>query len=369
MNRVFLHKIETVVPDKSYTQKFALKKIKELTATSLKDRLFLNRVYKGTNIKKRHTVIEDYDKKPENHTFYPKNKSLKPEPTTEQRNNLYIDKAKELTIKAIRNLFNNNAEFNQQLITHIITVSCTGFMAPGLDFYIVREFNLSPHIHRYHLGFMGCQGAFPALKLARNICLSEPNARVLVVNVELCSIHFQQTRTLDQCISNAIFADGVSAAIISAHQGDFNEAKFILHDFMTSIANDSEEDMAWYIGQTGFIMKLSKYVPTIVKDNITSIMDSLFTVANITKKDIDVWAIHPGGKAILERVEEALDITPKDLQSSYHIMQEYGNMSSVTIMFVLEDIRQDSNQQGKIFAAAFGPGITIEAGLLEKIDN
>lgn len=365
--KVYLHKIATVVPEKYYTQKFALKKMKELTAKSLKDRIFLDKVYKGTQIEKRHAVIEDYDKNPEDYTFYPKNKSLKPEPTTEQRNDLYAEKAIELSLKVVRNLFDNSPEFNKDHITHIITVSCTGCMAPGFDFYIVRDLGLPISIHRYHLGFMGCQGAFPAMKLARNICISEPDARVLVVNVEICSVHLQQIRKLDIAIANAIFADGVSAALISSQIDDMKGQKYLLRDFMTSIADDTEDDMAWKIGQTGFLMKLSRHVPNIVKDNISPVMDELFKRSGITQDLIDVWAIHPGGKAILEEAEEILNITKDDLRSSYHVMHQYGNMSSVTIMFVLEHILQDSEQQGKVFAAAFGPGITIEAGLLEKI--
>ncbi|MHA1954668.1 MAG: UbiA family prenyltransferase, partial [Candidatus Heimdallarchaeaceae archaeon] len=243
--KVYLHKIAPVVPEKYYTQKFALRKMKELTAKSTKDRIFLNKVYKGTQIEKRHAIIEDYDKNPEDYTFYPKNKSLKPEPTTEQRNDLYAEKAIELSIKAVRHLFDNSPEFDKNQITHIITVSCTGCMAPGFDFYIVRDLGLPISIHRYHLGFMGCQGAFPAMKLARNICLSEPDARVLVVNVEICSVHLQQIRKLDVAIANAIFADGVSAALISSQSDDMKGPKYLLHDFLSSIADDTEDDMAW----------------------------------------------------------------------------------------------------------------------------
>ena len=366
---VYLHKIVTAVPEKFYTQEFALDFLLKLTeGESEKKRNLLKKLYKGTQIRKRHTVIDDYDKDPSEYTFYPKNPTLKPEPTTAQRNDLYIEEAKRLTLKAARQLFEETPEFDKGKITHVITVSCTGFVAPGLDFFLVRDLGLNPTIHRTNIGFMGCQGAFPAMKLARDFCLADPEARVLVVNVELCSVHIQQREELDIVVSNAIFADGISAALISAHKDDVNGSKYTLEKFATSFASNTENDMAWRIGDHGFLMKLSVYVPDIVKENIKPLMDGLFESSGIKQDEIDIWAIHPGGKAILEKAEEALGLTKEDLDSSYRIMQEYGNMSSTTIMFVLADILNDPKKKGKVFSAAFGPGITVEVGLMEKLD-
>jgi predicted naringenin-chalcone synthase len=367
---VYLHKIVTTVPEKFYTQEFALDFLLKLTAgESEKKRTLLKKLYKGTQIRKRHTVIDDYDKDPSEYTFYPKNPTLKPEPTTAQRNDLYIEEAKRLTLKAAKQLLEETPEFERKNITHVITVSCTGFVAPGLDFFLVRDLNLNPSIHRYNIGFMGCQGAFPAMKLARDLCLADPEARVLVVNVELCSVHIQQREELDIVVSNALFADGISAALISAHKDDVKGSKYTLDKFATSFASNTENDMAWRIGDHGFLMKLSVYVPNIVKENIKPLMDDLFQTSGIKQDEIDIWAIHPGGRSILEKAEEALGLTKEDLDASYRIMQEYGNMSSTTIMFVLEDILKDSKKKGKVFSAAFGPGITVEVGLMEKLDE
>lgn len=367
---VYLHKIVTTVPEKFYTQEFALDFLLKLTeGESEKKRNLLRKLYKGTQIRKRHTVIDDYDKDPSEYTFYPKNPTLLPEPTTAQRNDLYIEEAKRLTLQAAKQLLEETPEFEKEKITHVITVSCTGFVAPGLDFYLVRDLELNPTIHRYNIGFMGCQGAFPAMKLARDLCLADPEARVLVVNVELCSVHIQQREELDIVVSNAIFADGISAALISAHKDDVKGSKYTLEKFATSFAANTENDMAWRIGDHGFLMKLSVYVPDIVKENIKPLMDGLFESSGIKQDEIDIWAIHPGGRAILEKAEEALGLTKEDLDASYRIMQEYGNMSSATIMFVLEDILKDSKKKGKVFSAAFGPGITVEVGLMEKLDG
>jgi len=366
---VYLHKIVTTVPEKFYTQDFALEFLIKLVGDSEKKKSFLTRLYKGTHIKKRHSVIDDYDKDPSEYTFYPKNPKLLPEPSTAQRNDLYITEAKRLTLKASKQLLDETPEFDKSKITHVITVSCTGCVAPGLDFFLVRDLGLNPGIHRTNIGFMGCQGAFPAMKQARDICLADPDARVLVVNVELCSVHMQQSEELDIVVSNAIFADGISAALVSAHKDDVKGSKYTMEKFATAFADSTENDMAWRIGDHGFLMKLSIYVPKIVKENIKPLMEKLFETSGIKQDEIDIWAIHPGGRSILERCEEALDITKDDLDSSYKIMYDYGNMSSTTIMFVLADILKDPAQQGKVFAAAFGPGITVETGLMEKIHD
>jgi predicted naringenin-chalcone synthase len=172
---------------------------------------------------------------------------------------------------------------------------------------------------------------------------------------------------MDIVVSNAIFADGISATLISARKDDVKGTKYRLDNFATSFAANTENDMAWRIGDHGFLMKLSVYVPQIVKDNIKPLMDGLFEESGIKQEEIDIWAIHPGGRSILERAEEALGLTKEDLDASYRVMHEYGNMSSTTIMFVLDDILKDSSKKGKVFSAAFGPGITVEVGLMEKI--
>ena len=365
--KVYLHSIATAVPEKFYTQKFALKEMKKIIADTPYKRVFLNKVYKGTEINKRHTIIEDYDKKPSEHTFYPKNKKYLPEPTTKQRNDLYAKEALKLGKQAVQKLFDANPNFDKSKISHVITVTCTGFDAPGLDYYIVKDFGLNPNMERYILGFMGCQAALNALKLAKDLCRSKPESRVLIVNVELCSVHLQLPWDTHQVIANAIFADGVSAALVSAVENDSVGRKYILHDFAADIVPGTEEDMAWNIGDTGFGMKLTLNVPRVVKANVSKILDVLLKRAEKTKDDIKIWAIHPGGKTILTKSQEALELTREDLDACYYVMQEYGNMSSATIMFVLEHILNDDKKMGLTFATSFGPGMTIEASLMEKI--
>jgi predicted naringenin-chalcone synthase len=364
-NYVYLHGIATAVPEQWYSQDFALDFFLSLDGMDDRQRKFMKKIYAGSAIEKRHTVIDDYHKDPSEFTFYPPNKHLKPEPTTTQRNDLFIQAANRLSLDAVQKLFRGLPSADTSSITHLITVSCTGFSAPGFDMHLVKELSLAPSTRRYHIGFMGCYAALTGMSMAQTICRAEPDARVLLVNVELCSLHFQQKYDLDTMVANAIFSDGVSAALISAHEEDSTGNRISLDVFRSQYLNDSEKDMAWKLGDTGFDMKLSAYVPRIIYKNIDEILEGILSKSQFTAKDIDIWAVHPGGKAILEKVEQSVGLQHSDLQVSYDVLKEYGNMSSATIMFVLQRILHD-DRSGNILALAFGPGLTVETGLLRK---
>jgi predicted naringenin-chalcone synthase len=366
MEKVFLHTIATCVPEHSYTQEFAIEFLKKLMGPNEKRTRLLTWIYQDSAIGKRHTVIDDYGKDPSEYTFYPPNDRLEPERSTCFRNDVFIREADRLSLRAVRALLAKLAPGIKNKITHIISVSCTGFSAPGFDFHLAKELGLAPDVDRFHLGFMGCYAAFPALKLARSICLAEKDARVLVVNVELCSLHFQKKYETDLMIAHSLFADGISAALVSRHEQDSGGDKMLLHTFHSRFIADSEDKMAWKIGDLGFEMKLSHYVPKFLEANILPIMEGLFGKNGLSMKDIDIWAVHPGGRAILEKLETALGLSREDLRHSYNVLWEYGNMSSSTIMFVLDKI-MNSPEYGNIFACAFGPGLTVETACLEKI--
>ncbi len=244
-------------------------------------------------------------------------------------------------------------------ITHLITVSCTGFSAPGFDYHLVKEFGLAPSIHRFHIGFMGCFAAFPALKLAQSLVRSCPGAQVMIVDVEACTLHFQKDFQPDVVVANALFADGAAALLVSAEPGPLQ-----LHDFRSHIIPGSENDMAWIIGETGFDMKLSSYVPRLIEGNIQAILDRLFAGSDWDRSELKLWAVHPGGRAILDKTAQVLGLTNGELAVSYDVLRQYGNMSSVTIFFVLREIL-NRGEKGKLFACAFGPGLTVESGFLE----
>jgi len=366
METVYLHKVATCVPEHSYTQEFAVEFLKKLIGPNEKRRRLLTWIYQDSAIGKRHSVIDDYGKPPNEYTFYPPNEQLDPERTTGWRNDVFIRESGRLSLTAVKSLFDKVSPGIKDKITHIISVSCTGFSAPGFDFYLVKELGLAPNVNRFHLGFMGCYAAFPALKLAHSICRADPEARVLIVNVELCSLHFQKKFETDLMIAHSLFADGITAALVSACPDDAEGDKMLLRSFHSRYIADSEDKMAWKIGDFGFEMKLSHYVPRFLEANILPIMEELFAKNGLQLRDIDIWAVHPGGRAILEKMESALELSKQNLHHSYDVLWEYGNMSSSTIMFVLDKISAAA-EYGNIFACAFGPGLTVETAYLEKI--
>lgn len=338
-----------------------------LNLNSSKTRL-LHSIYKATAIDFRHSVLSDYWKESGQFEFFP-NDPEAPFPTTSARMKIYKDNALTLALAAIKDCFKTNENFNVKTITHLITVSCTGMYAPGLDIEIVQELKLNTTVKRTAINFMGCYGAFNAIKVAESIAKADPESKILIVCVELCTIHLQKNLDLDSFIANAIFADGASAALIEAKPSHKNY--FSLLNFHCDLLPQSNQEMAWHIADHGFDMILSSYVPHLIKNGIHAFTETLLNQTQLNLQNIDFYAIHPGGLKILQACEEALNIDEEQIQYSYKIMRNYGNMSSATILFVLKELWNDvnSNDHNKsIFACAFGPGLTIESMLL-KVHN
>ena len=363
--RSYLLGIGTAVPEHAYSQEYALQFNCAIEGVTERQKKFMRRIYAGSAIETRHSVIADWGREPEEYSFFPPAPDLLPEPTTKERNDLFITEAERLSSAAVQELFRTLPDTGPESITHLITVSCTGFSAPGFDFHLAKTLPLPAATRRYHIGFMGCYAALTAMSLAHTICGADPDARVLMVNVELCSLHFQLKDDLDTMVANAIFADGASAALIAGTEPSAGGSFLEFEAFDSQILPESEEDMAWSIGNTGFGMKLSAYVPRIINENLGTILDGILSKAGRSVDQIDIWAVHPGGKAILEKIESALDLAPEELAVSYDILRRFGNMSSVTIMFVLKEILADQ-RSGEMLAVAFGPGLTVETGFMRK---
>lgn len=362
----YLHRIATEVPEHAYDQDFALATILKLIGDTDAKRNFLTRVYQGSGIAKRHSVIADYKKSPADHTFYPPNESLRPEPGTKARNDFFIPESERLSAAACDKLFRELPGLNPSSVTHLITVSCTGFGAPGFDFHLLKHLGLPGSTERYHIGFMGCFGAFPALRLASHIIESDPKAKVLVVNCEICSVHFQLGFDPEIQVANAIFADGASAAFLSGQPEDGQGTSLRIHHFASQVIPESVSEMSWKIGEHGFDMRLSSYVPRLIEGNIRPIIETLLGRSAWSIPDIQHWAIHPGGRAILDKVSSVLGLKPEALKPSYETLRDFGNMSSATVMFVLDHIMR-GGQRGKLFASAFGPGLTVESASMEMV--
>ena len=237
--------------------------------------------------------------------------------------------------------------------THIIVTSCTGFYAPGLDLDIVRHYGLAPSVERTMIGFMGCYAAFNALKLARHIVRSDDAAKILVINLELCTLHLTKARTLEDFLAFLLFGDGCAASIVSAVPSGLE-----LKEFRSTVVPNSAELITWNIGDAGFDMLLSTKVPAAIH---TALPDMLGDVtAGAEAADIAHWAIHPGGRAILDAVRDGAGIDEEAMAPSRDILRRFGNMSSASIMFVLEEIL-NAKPQGEGCAMAFGPGLTVES--------
>jgi predicted naringenin-chalcone synthase len=317
-------------------------------------------LYRQSGIACRYSSIPDYSLPANQWQFFQASENLEPFPGLEQRMQMFHQHAAPLSLQAIEQCLEN---FSVQRITHLITVSCTGMSAPGLDLELVELLELPPTIFRTSVNFMGCYAAVHGLKLADAICKADKKANVLVVCTELCTLHFQKKPTVDNLTSSLLFGDG-SAAILIA--GDDEQDGLRIENFYSTTALKGKKDMAWELSSSGFQMTLSGYVAELIGEDFNELVLNALKTANINKEEITHWCIHPGGKKILEAVHNSLGFTNGQLQYSYDVLREYGNMSSATVLFVLKNIMSSlyKAKGNKIFGAAFGPGLTMETFIL-----
>jgi len=327
------------------------------------EKRMLRAVYNASGIDYRHSVLEDFSKPHGELTFFP-NDVTKPFPTTAQRMKAYKQHALPLALRAIENCF-SNLSFDQQQITHLVTVSCTGMYAPGIDIEIIHALGLKSNIQRTAVNFMGCYGSFNGIKVAHAICQANPSAKVLVVSVELCTLHFQKNFTPDNLIAGAIFADGAAAALIESNS---KKKHFSLEQFHCDLLPQASKEMAWEIADSGFDMVLTSYVPQTVESGIAAFAEKLLSLQQLKITDVDHYAIHPGGVKILEACEQSLNLSQEQNVHAYEVLRQNGNMSSATILFVLKSLWDSVSQEHDgqtIFSCAFGPGLTLESMLLK----
>jgi alpha-pyrone synthase len=327
----------------------------------------LQKIYKSSGIDSRYSVINDFDPR------HPNESSAKhQESTTGQRMDLYKQNALSLCLQAVKDCLGQTPSFSLKEITHLITFSCTGMYAPGLDIELINELHLNVNIERSSINFMGCYAAFTALKMAGHIIRSMPKAKVLLVGVELCSIHSRVSNDPDQLVANAIFGDGAAAVLLTSEE-EMPQSKDTLRFGLQAFYSEftyAQSDMAWTIGDHGFNLKLSAFVPKIIEKGIAELINKLLQKDDFKDRDSLLYAIHPGGTAILKACEKALGITKEKNEKSYAVLQEYGNMSSITVLFVLKEYLKSlrlSDASKKIMSCAFGPGITIESMLLKIV--
>jgi predicted naringenin-chalcone synthase len=276
---------------------------------------------------------------------------------------LYKNNASLISIEAIKKCIEPHISADQ--ITHLITISCTGMSAPGLDLEIMEAMQLSPTLFRTSINFMGCYAAIHGLKMAKFICDSEPDAQVVLVATELCTLHFQKEYTLENASSSLLFADGAAAVLVCNNSN--NPKALEIESFYSQVAFQGKKDMAWEINSKGFLMTLSSYIPQLIKEDIELLLSKALEKKGLTISDIPYWCIHPGGKKIIDVIEQKLSLHASQTNYARKILAENGNMSSPTILFVLKEIMDSPIQSGDhVFGIAFGPGLTMETFLCKK---
>ena len=352
--------IGTAVPQYRHVQNDILRFMQLVYAGNEADKRKMKFLYHQSGIATRYSVIPDYSRDIHDWKFYPQTENLEPFPSLEQRMMYYHKYAPALSVDAIRNCL-GAVHANQ--ITHLITVSCTGMSAPGLDLQIMELLDLPKTIYRTSVNFMGCYAAIHALKVADLICKTTSGAQVMVVCTELCTLHFQHEGTIDNITSSLLFADGAAAALVC--HDDHNRTGLHLNHFYSEVITRGKRDMAWELSSSGFVMTLSGYIPELIEEDFAPLVKNAFQNSSYSLKDTTHWCIHPGGKRILDAVTKTLKFTNNELHACYEVLRDYGNMSSATIFFVLNRILNEiksgnAEKENVVFGAAFGPGLTME---------
>lgn len=316
----------------------------------------LNVLFNNSGIGTRYSVIPDFNKNNKQHIFFNGTPSTA---NVKNRLDVFKEQAMPLAIKAIDDAFDKiDSQINTFGITHLISVTCTGLSAPGLSAELIEKLKLPSDIFHTSVNFLGCNAAFHALKIADMIIKSDAKAKVLIVCVELCTLHFQPKNDHDNLLSNTIFGDGAAAVIVTSDDSD--KKGFFMKGFYSLLLNKGKDLMGWNITPTNFEMILDAQIPQVIGDEINEILEKGCRKLNIETDSITKWAIHPGGKKIVDVIKSKLQLSESDTKASYKILNEFGNMSSPTILFVLNELFKETKSGETIFSIGFGPGLSIE---------
>lgn len=362
MNGVYLTGLGVAAPHAHLDQETSISLAQARCCTTQRQRNWLRRVYRHSGIRRRGSVLLGADGAHGFETFYPLPEIVGERgPTTAARLQCYEATVAPLADAACRAAL-DEAATEPDTITHLVTVTCTGMVSPGLDVQLVQRLGLSPDIGRLNLGFMGCHGALNGLRATSGLVQDGRNARVLLCCVELCSLHFQYGFEPQKVIANGLFADGAGAAILDL--GGEKSSGWRMIDTRSRLAPDSEQAMTWRIGDHGFEMTLSSTVPRLILGSLREWTQAWLAEQGMTLGDVRHWAIHPGGPEILRAATRALALPDDAARTSYEVLAEHGNMSSPTVLFILERLRAQG-ARGPCVVMGFGPGLSLEAALLE----
>ncbi|MFN3529294.1 MAG: type III polyketide synthase [Bacteroidia bacterium] len=350
-----LKAIHTAVPPHAINTEAFVHFVQQQSAASNTDLRKLRWLASRSGIDSRYAVIPDYHQ-PAKAELYYKNQ-LPHAADIVERMAIYRRKALELSMAACSPVLQN-----QPTPTHLIYTSCTGLSAPGIDVDLLRALNLPATTFRHTVNFMGCYAALHALRTAHYICSAEPDAVVLLLCTELCSLHYQNALHDDALLANLLFGDG-SAALLIAGAAHAEGALLHFNGFQSALLPGGETDMSWELSPLGFEMRLSSYVPSLLNAHLAEALGTAWQKWGIQQEQIGHWALHPGGKSILELLQQSLTLTDSQMEAAYSVLNQYGNMSSATVLFVLQQLLKQQPLAGdKVLLAAFGPGLCMELG-------
>ncbi len=357
--------IGTALPPHSATQSDTAEVHALLSGLDERRTRTLRALYRRSGVKERWSVVLNRRDGPllERQDLFAPGPEGSLGPATSERMACYAEWAPRLATEAgVRAL--TDAGIDARRVTHLVTVSCTGFVAPGIDAGVVEGLGLAPTVERTHVGFMGCHGALNGLRVARGFAAADPHAVVLVAAVELCSLHYAYSWNPDLLVANSLFGDGAGAVVIT---GDGipapNAPGWRIRSSGTILFGSSRDDMTWRIGDHGFLMTLSPRVPDLLADSVRPWLDEWLGAHGLALDEVATWAIHPGGPRILEAVERAAGLDRSATDLSREVLAGHGNMSSATVLFLLERLRREGAALPAV-ALAFGPGLAAEGMLV-----
>lgn len=358
-----LHGIGTAVPTQQLSQTEAVQVAHRINAESPEQKRLMSRIYQKTKVLSRGSVLLDKDADrgaiQERLSFYGSES-----PGTAQRMQAFEAHAGPLALEAASKALSDSM-ISPGAITHLVTVSCTGFQSPGVDLFLIDKLELAPSVQRTHIGFMGCHGALNGIRVAHAFAEMDPKAVVLLCAVELCSLHMAYGWHPEKVVANGLFADGAAAVVASA-KPSCSDPTLVLQASGSTVIPDSADLMHWEIGDHGFAMGLSPRVPDVVGAALLPWLRDWLKGQAIDLDAVTSWAVHPGGPRILSTCSEVLSLDPKLLIESRGVLEEHGNMSSATILFILERLRRRSSA-GPCLALAFGPGLSAEVALFDLV--
>jgi predicted naringenin-chalcone synthase len=359
--------IGTAVPAFAISQTDGAQVAKALCCKTEEHATWLPTMFSRTGIEKRHLAFDAQvlidimeGTQVSQSVFLPTGAVDDDGPTTGQRIKHYVEQATPLALAAAREALDRSG-LTPNAITHLITISCTGFAAPGVDYALITGLGLPPTTQRTNIGFMGCHAALNGLRVASAFTTADPDARVLMCAVELCALHYQYRWEPQRVVANAIFADG-AAAVVGAPPEAAPAGAWQAVAAGSCLLPDSRSAMSWTIGDNGFEMTLSKQVPSLLAKYLRPWVEKWLGQNGLKIGDVGSWAIHPGGPRILDAAEDSLGLPKAASWAAREVFASYGNMSSPTVLFILDRLRAAQAPRPCV-AMGFGPGLAAEAVL------